>query len=137
MEHGTGNTENQKSQKKIMNQKIRHFEDLEIWQESKGLAVEIYKNLRNCKDYGLRDQMQRSSVSVPSNIAEGFERNSNKEFIQYLYIAKGSCGELRTQIYIAREVGILDKLVADQLIEQTKKISSKIFKLIQTRQKNF
>lgn len=120
-----------------MNQKIRHFEDLEIWQESKGLAVEIYKNLRNCKDYGLRDQMQRSSVSVPSNIAEGFERNSNKEFIQYLYIAKGSCGELRTQIYIAREVGILDKLVADQLIEQTKKISSKIFKLIQTRQKNF
>ena len=120
-----------------MSQKIRHFEDLEIWQESKRLAVEIYKKLRNCKDYGLREQMQRSSVSVPSNIAEGFERNSNKEFIQYLYIAKGSCGELRTQICIAREVGILDQLVADQLIEKTKIISSKIFKLIQTRKQNF
>jgi len=120
-----------------MDNKIKSFEDLEIWQESTALAVEIFKLLKDCKNYGLRDQMQRASVSVPSNIAEGFERNSNKEYIQYLYIAKGSCGELRTQLFIAQETGILDREVSQRLIERAKRISSKIFKLIQTRQKNF
>ncbi|MEJ2685452.1 MAG: four helix bundle protein [Candidatus Sulfobium sp.] len=85
----------------------KRFEDLEVWKSSYKLAVEIYKRFSNCKDYGLKDQITRSSVSVPSNIAEGFERNSNKEFIRYLYIAKGSCGELRTQLHIAQGLDIL------------------------------
>ena len=71
--------------------KIQKFEDLNVWKENVRLSVNIYKSLDNCKDYGLRDQLQRSSVSIPSNISEGFARKGNKEFIQYLYIAKGSC----------------------------------------------
>ena len=87
--------------------KIQKFEDLNVWKESVKLSVKIYKSLKNCKDFGLRDQLQRSAVSIPSNIAEGFDRKGNKEFIQFLYIAKGSCSELRTQLYIAVEVGII------------------------------
>jgi len=64
------------------------------------LAIMVYEHLKESCDYGLKDQMQRSAVSVPSNITERYERNSNKEFIQYLYIAKGSCAELRTKIYL-------------------------------------
>ena len=74
-----------------MNRKIERFEDLEVWKESMRLATRVYESLKKTTDYGLRDQMQRSAVSIPSNIAEGYERNSNKEFIQYLYIAKASC----------------------------------------------
>ena len=76
--------------------KIQKFEDLNVWKESVKLSVNIYKALKNCKDFGLRDQIQRSAVSIPSNISEGFDRKGNKEFIQFLYIAKGSCSELRT-----------------------------------------
>ena len=82
-ETGDGKTE--------MDQKIGKFEDLEVWKEGMSLAAKIYKNLNNCRDYGLRDQMQRSAVSIPSNIAEGFERNTNKDYIHFLYISKGSC----------------------------------------------
>ena len=73
------------------------------------LAAEIYRALNACRDYGLRDQMQRAAVSIPSNIAEGYERNTNKDFVHFLYIAKGSCSELRTQIYLAVEIGAFDK----------------------------
>jgi four helix bundle protein len=68
--------------------KINTFEDLEIWKEGMRISVKIYEMLKNCKDYGLKDQMQRAAISIPSNIAEGFERQTNKEFIQFLYIAK-------------------------------------------------
>ena len=71
-----------------MKDKIEKFEDLKIWQASVELAVSLYRELANCKDYGLRDQMQRSAVSIPSNIAEGFDRNSNKEFVRFLKISK-------------------------------------------------
>lgn len=94
-----------------MNGKIEKFEDLELWKESMSLATKIYENLKNCQDFGLKDQMQRSAVSIVSNIAEGFERNSNKEFIQFLYYSKASCGELRTQLYIALKIGILKMMM--------------------------
>ena len=83
-----------------MDEKSFNFEDLDIWKEGMRLSVSVYKLMNDCKDFGFKDQIQRASVSVPSNIAEGFERQTNKEFIQFLYIAKGSCGELRTQIYL-------------------------------------
>jgi len=101
------------------------------------LTCELYAQMKTCKDYGLRDQMQRSALSIPSNIAEGFERHSNKEFIQFLYIAKSSCGELRTQIYVAIEVGHIEKSIGTELIEKTRKISAMIYKLIKTRKGKF
>jgi len=113
------------------------FENLQVWQRSVALSVEIYKALEHCKDYGLRDQMHRSAVSIPSNISEGFERKGNKEFIQYLYIAKGSCAELRTQLYIAMTTGTIEHQKASELIEVTKKISAMLYKLIETRKTKF
>jgi four helix bundle protein len=115
---------------------IKSFEDLEIWKESMQVALSIYTAIKECKDFGLKDQMQRSATSVPSNIAEGFERQTNKEFIQFLYIAKGSCGELRTQIYLALKLNYIEKTEGKNLIEQTKKLSSKISKLISYRKEN-
>jgi four helix bundle protein len=120
-----------------MDKKVEKFEDLRVWKESMQLANMVYTNLESCRDYGLRDQMQRASVSIPSNIAEGYERNSNKEFIQHLFISKGSCAELRTQIYLAIKIGIFDESMGNELLELTKKISAMLMKLIKTRRENF
>jgi len=82
----------------------RSFEELNIWKNARELVNLIYeltKGDRFSRDYSLTDQIRRASVSIVSNIAEGFERGSNKEFVQFLYIAKGSCGELRSQLSIA------------------------------------
>jgi len=117
--------------------KIEKFEDLEVWKKSVRLSIQVYDELKNCKDYGLRDQVQRSAFSIPSNIAEGYERNTNKEYIQFLHIAKGSCGELRTQLYIASEIGLISKQKSKELIEKTKEISAMLFNLIKTRQEKF
>ena len=117
--------------------KIQKFEDLLIWNEGMDLVVEIYNNLKPCKDYGLKDQLQRAAVSIPSNIAEGFERQSNKEFIQYLFIAKGSCGELRTQIHIANRLKIFSEEISEKLLERTRKVSAMTYKLIKTRKEKF
>jgi len=73
-----------------MSKKIEKFEDLNVWKESMRLSANTYKALKLCKDFGLRDKMQRASVSIPSNISEGFERESNKEYIRYLFIAQAS-----------------------------------------------
>jgi four helix bundle protein len=129
-------TEN-RNQETGRNRKIERFEDLEVWKKSVRLSIQIYKALKNCKDYGFRDQLQRASVSIPSNIAEGYERNTNKEYIQFLHIAKGSCGELRTQLYIAGEVGIISKEKSQEFIGITKEISAMLFSLIKTRQEKF
>ncbi|MBN2654235.1 MAG: four helix bundle protein [Nitrospirae bacterium] len=88
----------------------RSFEELDVWQKSLQLVKEVYRlssSDKFIKDYSLADKISRAAVSVMSNIAEGFERGSNTEFIQFLYISKGSCGEVRSQIYIARELGYL------------------------------
>jgi four helix bundle protein len=84
----------------------RSFEELDVWKKACALSVDLYRTLRDLRDWGFRDQVGRSSVSVPSNIAEGFERGSTKEFIHFLFIAKGSAGELRTQLYLAMELSV-------------------------------
>jgi four helix bundle protein len=114
---------------------IKTFEDLEIWKAGMQLVSDIYETLKKCCDFGLRDQMQRAAVSVPSNIAEGFERNSDKEFIRFLYIAKASCGELRTQLHIATNLNYIEKLKGDALITKSRTLSSQIASLITYRQK--
>jgi len=117
--------------------KIEKFEDLEVWKESMRLSVRVYQEFKTLNDYGFRDQIQRASVSIPSNIAEGYERNSNKEFIQYLFISKGSAGELRTQLYLAIELKLIQKVKGLELLELSKKISAMLYKLIKTRKENF
>ena len=103
------------------------FEDLEIWQEAMKLCKEVYAALRDCRDYDLKSQACKSAVSVPSNIAEGYERRTSKETIYFLYIAKGSCGELRTQLYLATDFGYIEQQRGQQLIEQAVKLSIKIY----------
>lgn len=83
------------------------FEKLEVWKLSARLSVEVYKGFSQCSDFGFKDQITRSSLSIPSNIAEGNDRESNKDNIRFLYYAKGSCAELRTQIYIGSEIGYI------------------------------
>ena len=106
------------------------FEDLDIWKKSSTLAVNLYKTLRGCKDYSLKDQVLRSAFSISSNIAEGFERNSNKQFAQYLQIAKGSCGELRSQLYICKEIGLLTEEQTRTFQMEATEISRMIYGLI-------
>jgi four helix bundle protein len=120
-----------------MNTKIEKFEDLDVWQNAIELSVLIYEKFRLCKDYGFKDQICRASVSVPSNIAEGFERQYNNEFIQYLYIAKGSAGEIRTQLYIGQKLNYLDENESLILQEKTRKISAQLFSLIRIRKEKF
>ena len=86
--------------------------------------------MKNCKDYGFKDQITRAALSIPSNIAEGFERGSDKEFVRFLNIARGSCGEIRTQISIFEEIGLIEKKDGNKLYEETKEISAMISSLI-------
>ena len=97
---------------------IRKFEDIQAWKDAIALADAVYAATREpsfAKDFGLCDQIRRAAVSISSNIAEGFERESNQEFARFLAIAKGSAGELRSQLHIARNVGYLDNRRFDSL----------------------
>ncbi|MFT3870347.1 MAG: four helix bundle protein [Nibricoccus sp.] len=88
------------------------FRELKVWQNAKDLAVHIYQLSSSgslSKDFGLRDQIRRSAISIPSNIAEGDERDTNKDSVRFLYIAKGSLAELRTQLEIAQTVSLVSK----------------------------
>ena len=113
--------------------KIERFEDLEIWKESRELCKFIYQVSEKepfCRDFKLRDQIRSSSGSVMDNIAEGFERDGNKEFIQFLTISKGSCGETRSQSYRAFDYKYINQEILDDLISSTTKLSKKISSLI-------
>ena len=97
---------------------IRHFEDIEAWQLSRELVREVYRVSREgalAKDFGLQDQIRRAAVSIMSNIAEGFERGGNKEFVNFLSIAKGSCGEVRSQLYVAFDQGYVDQVQFEKM----------------------
>ena len=102
------------------------FENLDVWKRSSRLCADLYKYFRNLTDFGFRDQITRSALSVPSNIAEGFERDSPKEFSRFLQYAKGSCGELRTQLYIGIEIGYITPETGKTWVKETKEISAMI-----------
>ena len=113
--------------------KANRFEDLEIWQESRELSKEIYhrfKKLKNNNDMPLTNQILRSSGSIVDNIAEGFERGGNKEFIQYLWISKASAGECRSQLYRALDHEVIDNSEFSALKDRIEEISKKVYKLI-------
>jgi four helix bundle protein len=111
------------------------FEDLDVWQRARQLSADVYKKLDRLHNFGFRDQITRSALSIPSNIAEGFERESAKECLQFLSYAKGSCGELRTQIYIGMDVGYIDEGHGQLWLREAREISSMISGLIKTRRR--
>lgn len=104
--------------------KIERFEDIEAWKEARKLVEIVYKVFSMIKDYGFRDQIQRATISIMSNIAEGFDRGTNKEFIQFLIIARGSVSEGRSLLYTALDIGYLDEAIFKNLGDRCLKISS-------------
>jgi four helix bundle protein len=109
--------------------KIESFEDILAWQKARTLNLEIYKISNRpdfSRDFGLRDQMRRASISVLSNIAEGFERKSKAEFSQFLNIAKGSAGELRAQLYVALDLNYISGEEFTSLYKTTVEVSKMI-----------
>lgn len=89
--------------------KIERFEEVIAWKKAKELTVYIYSEFRTCKDFSFKNQIERASVSIMNNIAEGFERQTNKELKNFLYISKGSCGEVRSMLNLAYEFKYLNK----------------------------
>jgi four helix bundle protein len=105
---------------------------LDVWKLAKMLALDVYRALRQCRDFSFRDQMQRSAISIPCNIAEGVERNSQAELRSFLGVAKGSAGELRTQIIIAKDLDYLEGEAFERLMETSVRVSQMLGGLIRS-----
>lgn len=112
--------------------KIEKFEDIIGWQKAKNLTLDTYKQFKNCRDFSFRDQMQRAVISIMNNIAEGFERRGDKELKHFLFIAKGSCGEVRSMLYISYELGYITKQDFDRLYALSVEISKLLSGFIKT-----
>ncbi len=112
--------------------KIEKFEDVIAWKKSRGLTLSVYGAFKNCRDFSFKNQIERAAVSVMNNIAEGFERQTNKELKNFLYIAKGSCGEVRSMLGLALELNYLNKSVADSLIDASTEVSRVLSGFIKT-----
>lgn len=111
------------------------FEDMGIWKRSARISAELYKSFADCKDCGFRDQITRSGLSIPSNIAESSVRESKKDFIRFLQYAKGSCGELRTQINIGIDIGYIDKSQGNTWLNENREISAMLVGVINSIEK--
>ncbi|MBW1982371.1 MAG: four helix bundle protein [Deltaproteobacteria bacterium] len=112
------------------------FQDLKVWQRGKNLAVFVYRITSKhpfTKDYGLRDQIRRATVSIPSNIAEGNDLRTDKQAIRHFYIARASAAEVFTQAIIALEIGYLGQEAFDYIEEECRRISAMLTRLIQSR----
>jgi four helix bundle protein len=116
-----------------------NFQKLRVWQIAKDLAVKIYKLTSTAtfsRDFGFKDQIQRSAVSIPSNIAEGDESGTDKLSVRHFYISKGSAAELMTQLIIANEIGYVDNNTKNELVDECDKISAMLTKLIKVRKQD-
>ena len=117
---------------------VTTFEDLDVWKRGCQLAVDLCVATNDSRDYALKDQMQRSTISVPSNIAEGAERDSEGDFIRFLRINKGSCAELRTQLYISerirKQLGQNSLAGSAHMISETREISKMLQGLVKSIQ---
>jgi len=112
--------------------KFERFEDIIAWQKSKELVLSIYSCFKEGLDHSFKNQIQRASVSIMNNIAEGYERKTNKEFTRYLFMAKGSCAEVRSMLYLALELKYINRLDFDKNYEMALEISKIISGLIKT-----
>ena len=113
--------------------KVNRFEDLEIWKLAAEIAVDIYKitsEKKFIRDYGLRDQLRRAALSISSNIAEGFEINNNNDLIRFLKVAKGSAGELRSQLLICSRLDYITEKQTEEIKDKLLLLSAKIGKFI-------
>ena len=109
--------------------RITRFEDIEAWKRARELTRKVYASSKGnefARDFGLKDQIRRASVSTMSNIAEGFERGGNQEFIQFLATAKGSSGEVRSQLYVALDEGYISQQQFDELYNDATAVSRMI-----------
>lgn len=106
-----------------------NFEELDVWKRAARLYTEVYKAMAGLRDFGFKDQITRSALSVASNIAEGYERDSDKDRVKFRY-AKASCTESRTQIYIGIEIGHIEKASGLQWIDKTKQLSKMSYGLM-------
>lgn len=109
-----------------MSRKVERFEDLIAWEKAMDLVIDVYKLTREgplSRDFALRDQMHRAAISIPANIAEGFDRGSRAEFHRFLSISKGSCAELRTHLYLAERLEYIDSTTAKKLLAQSEEVS--------------
>ncbi len=121
------------------NKKIETFEDLRVWQKGIELVKQVYLLTKEgdlSRDFGLRDQLRRASVSIPTNIAEGFERYSRKEYVNFLNIAKGSAGEVRSLLRVALEIGYLNKSKYNELYNFAMDLSRMLSSQIQSLNKS-
>jgi four helix bundle protein len=112
--------------------KFDKFEDIIAWQKAKELTILIYKKFANSKDFGFKDQMQRAGLSVMNNIAEGFERKTNNEFKHFLFMAKGSCGEVRSMLYLLKDLNKISESDFNKLFVLAEEISKILSGLIKT-----
>ena len=118
---------------------VKYFEDLEVWKLGREITSQIYELTKKkpfAKDYGLIDQIRRAAVSVMSNISEGFERGGNQEFKQFLYVAKGSCGEVRCQLYVSLDQKYISEKDMTETGEKLRKLSIMLNNLIQSLKKS-
>ncbi|MDR5868181.1 four helix bundle protein [Halomonas koreensis] len=106
------------------------FERLDVWKRSARLSADLYRYLADSRDFGFKDQITRSGLSVPSNITEGMVRPTIKDRIKFLYVAKGSCAELRTQIYIGMEIGYIEREKGQHWATETREIAAMLTGLI-------
>jgi four helix bundle protein len=115
---------------------IKKFEDAIAWQKAQNLAVEIYSEFKALKDFGFKDQICRAVVSISNNIAEGFDRGSDGDFIRFLRISLSSCSEVKSMLYLAEKLKYIDENKRNQLITNADEISKIIKGLIKSLQKN-
>ena len=113
-----------------------NFESLEVWKRACRLSADVYLNLKDLKDFGFKDQITRSSLSVPSNIAEGMVKPTAKNKINYLHIANGSCAEMRTQAYVGMKIDYIPEDLGRHWVKETKEISAMLTGLIKKLELN-
>lgn len=109
---------------------IQRFEDIIAWQKSQDLTILIYETFKNCRDFSFVDQIKRAVVSISNNIAEGFDRHSKKEFANFLYIARGSCSEVRSMLHLSQRLNLIDDKTHSTLVEKSNEIARILTKLI-------
>ncbi len=105
---------------------MARFEDLDVWKRAVALSAEVYRQLDSCRDFGFRDQITRSALSIPSNLAEGLERETIPDKVRFLEYARGSSGEFRTQAIVGERAGFIDTVIAKRWVAESRELSAMI-----------